>query len=123
MADTGCSRHRVTVHGRRKDAHPERCLGLPQRVDQVYRLGNSHVRCVLNQSFFSRLLLDGEQDRPHVTGSTLQEPWTTLLARAFQARMRHNTTNPDRDLLCGFDHENFGARGGTRTPTPKGKGT
>jgi site-specific DNA recombinase len=77
----------------------ERCLKLLERVDEVYRLGSPHIRRMLNQSFFSRLLLDAEQDGSHVTDSTLREPWASLLARDFQARMRRNTTSPDRDLL------------------------
>jgi hypothetical protein len=77
----------------------ERALELLERVDEVYRLGSPRIRQMLNQCFFSRVLLDGEQDGPQVTGSTLREPWTTLLARDFQARMRHHTRNPDHDLL------------------------
>jgi site-specific DNA recombinase len=75
----------------------ERCLDLLERVDEVYRLGSTRIRRLANQCFFTRLLLDGERDGPHVTGATLREPWATLLAEDFQARMRHNTTNPDHD--------------------------
>jgi site-specific DNA recombinase len=77
----------------------ERTLDLLERVDELYRLGSPRIRQMLNQCLFSRLLLDGELDGPHVTGSTVREPFATLLAEDFQARMRRNTTNPDRDLL------------------------
>jgi hypothetical protein len=77
----------------------ERTLELLERVDEVYRLGSPRIRQMLNQCFFTRLLLDGEPDGSRVTGSTLREPWATLLADDFQARMRHNTRNSDRDLL------------------------
>jgi site-specific DNA recombinase len=77
----------------------ERCFDLLERVHNVYRLGGPRIRRLANQCFFTRLLLDGERDGPHVTGATLREPWATLLAEDFQARMRHNTTNPDHDLL------------------------
>ena len=75
----------------------ERCLDLLERVDEVYRLGSPRIRRLANQCFFTRLLLDGELDGPRVTGSTLREPWATLLAEDFQARMRRSTTNPDHD--------------------------
>jgi site-specific DNA recombinase len=77
----------------------ERCLDLLERVDEVYRLGSPRIRRLANQCFFTRLLVDGEQDGARVTGATLREPWATLLAEDFQARMRHNATNPDHDLL------------------------
>jgi site-specific DNA recombinase len=77
----------------------ERTLDLLERVDEVYRLGSPRIRRMLNQCLFTRLLLDGEPDGPHVTGSTLREQSTTLLAEDFQERMRHNTRNPDHDPI------------------------
>ena len=79
----------------------ERCLDLLERTDDVYRLGSPRIRRLANQCFFARLLLDGEPDGPRVTGATLREPWGTLLAEDFQARMRRNTTNPDHLLGRG----------------------
>jgi site-specific DNA recombinase len=77
----------------------EKCLDLLERVDDIYRLGSPRTRRLANQCFFTRLLIDGDQDGPNVRGATLREPWATLLAEDFQARMRQNTENPDRDLL------------------------
>jgi site-specific DNA recombinase len=76
----------------------ERCLDLLERVDEVYRLGSPRIRRLANQCFFTRLLLDSDPDGSRVTGSTLREPWATMLARDFQARMRRNTTSPDHAL-------------------------
>jgi len=70
-------------------------LDLLERVDDVYRLGGPRVRRLLNQCFFIRLNIDGGD----VVGAVLREPWATLLAEDFQARMIHNTTSPDHDLL------------------------
>src|ERR1022692_3012473 len=49
---------------------------------------------LLNQCFFIQLIIDGGD----VVGAVLREPWATLLAEDFRARMIHNTTNPDRDF-------------------------
>jgi site-specific DNA recombinase len=70
-----------------------RALDLLERVDEVYRLGGPRVRRLLNQCFFVRLLIDGEG----VVGAVLREPWATLLAEDFQARMIYNISNPDHD--------------------------
>ena len=70
-------------------------LDLLSRCDVVYRLGGPQIRRWANQCFFERLLIsDGE-----VVGAVLREPWATLVAEDFQARMARNTTNPDHDLF------------------------
>jgi site-specific DNA recombinase len=77
-----------------------RALALIGRCDEVYRLGGPQVRRLSNQFFFEQLLMDvAEDEGTHVAAATLREPWATLLARDFQARLAANTTNPDRDLV------------------------
>ena len=66
------------------------------RVDDVYRLGGAQVRRLSNQFFFEKLLLRYTDDGVQVAGSVLNEPWATLLAEDFQARMAENTANPDQ---------------------------
>src|SRR5664280_2882989 len=68
-------------------------LDLLSRCDEVYRLGGPQIRRWANQCFFEKLLIsDGE-----VVAAVLREPWATLVAEDFQARMARNTANPDHD--------------------------
>ena len=76
----------------------ERALALVSRVDEVYRTGGPQVRRLANQCFFEMLLVSIEDDLLVVAGAILREPWATLLAADFQARMARNTMNPDQDL-------------------------
>ncbi len=77
-----------------------RALALVGRADEVYQLGGPQVRRMCNQFFFEQLFIDAWDDEGvQVTGSTLREPWATLLAPDFQATMIANTRNPDRDLV------------------------
>jgi len=70
-----------------------KALELLSRCDEVYRLGGPQIRRWANQCFFEKLLIsDGE-----VVAAVLREPWATLVAEDFQARMARNTTNPDHD--------------------------
>ena len=76
-----------------------RALALLGRCDEVYRLGGPQIRRFANQCFFTKLLVDFQDDTPTVTRAVLREPWATLHAEDFRRRMIHNTTNPAQDFL------------------------
>jgi hypothetical protein len=71
-----------------------RALALVGRVNDVYRLGGPRVRRRANQCFFDKLFISAQDDTTQVAGTTMREPWATLLAAEFIQEMTMNTTNP-----------------------------
>jgi site-specific DNA recombinase len=95
-----------------------KALALAGRCGEVYALGGPQVRRMSNQFFFEKILVTGEEAAPGetevatprppdqpgssagavaVTGAPLREPWATLLAADFQARMIQSAANPGHD--------------------------
>jgi hypothetical protein len=72
-----------------------KALELLARVDEVYRRGGPQIRRHANQCFVTKLLIS-HAETPEVTSAVLAEPWATLVAEDFRARMirKHNEPQP-----------------------------
>jgi adenylate cyclase, class 2 len=82
-------------------------LELVDRCGELYRCTSARVRRLLNQCLFDQLQVDVDEDGVSVTDAKLKEPWATLLAGDFQARMAAITTNVDHDFHDRRSKESF----------------